>query len=108
MQDFQVEGADAETITYVDMGGGEALNKHTYGPIDLKKIAEEYTLFTVSARIPHGPSEYFETFDDRTEVCGIKVPFGKRLLVKGILLVDLQTGDYEVPEGYTVKEEEPK
>ena len=103
MQDFQVEDADAEIITYIAKDG-EVWSSLTYETIEVKKSTEEYTLFTVSARIPHGPSEYFEMFDDCTEVRGIKVPSGKRLLVKNILKVDLQTGDYEVPEGYTVEE----
>ena len=68
-----------------------------------KYLDDIYTLFTISAHIPHGPSYYFETFDDHEEVRGIKVPCGKRLLVKGILKVDLRTGEYEVPEEYTVK-----
>lgn len=105
LQDFQVEGGDAETITYIDMGS-EARDKGTWDTIEVKKSTEEYTLFTISARIPHGPSTYFETFNDCNEVCGIKVPCGKRLFVKGILMVDLKTGEYEVPEEYTVKEVE--
>lgn len=103
LQDFQVEGGDAETITYIDMGS-EARDKDTWDTIEVKKSTEEYTLFTVSARIPHGSSPYFETFEGCNEVCGIKVPCGKRLLVKDVLMVDLKTGEYEVPEGYTVKE----
>ena len=54
--------------------------------------------------IPHGPGKYFEMFDDCVEVHGIKVPCGKRLVVKGVLKVDLRTNEYEVPEGYTVEE----
>lgn len=107
MQDFCVEDTGAEMLTYIAKDG-ETRSSSTYAPIEVEKATEEYTLFTVSAKIPHGPGEYFETFDGCDEVRGIKVPSGKRLLVKGVLKVDLKTGEYEVPEEYTVKEVQPK
>ena len=103
LPDFQVEDADAETITYVAKNG-EKKDCYTYETIEVEESAEEYTMFTLSANIPHGPSEYFEMFDDCVEVHAIKVPCGKRLVVKGVLKVDLRTNEYEVPEEYTVEE----
>lgn len=103
IEDFQVEDTEAETVTYIDMGS-ETRSRDTEEKIEVEKITKEYTLFTVSARIPHGPSYYHETYDDCDEVRSIKVPRGKRLLVKGVLKVNLQTGEYELPEGYTVRE----